>query len=215
MLLDGLSSLEDFDEYLVLAEQCFNESSTSYLTLYNNQENKGVEATENPASNWAKVIERISNEIGEILQLKRTSLIVLNRQSLSRFAENLVLICSHQLETSDTSSKIPFNSPIFWILLHRVIEFEELRSQDLIKREKIAKSQDDGNEESSKDEMGTEEGLPVSILYLIFSHDLLGRRSWCMLKGGVFALYLLEVNYELCFQFLNICIQLLCLYANH
>ena len=193
MLLDGLSNLEDFDEYLIVAEKGLNESTASYLTIYGNHE-KECEATEDPISDWAKVIERISNEINEILQLRRTSLAVLNRHCLARFAENLVLICSHQLETSDTSSKMPFNTTIFWILLHRVIEFEEHR-QDLIKREQDLKENSRTEEGSSTEELD-EEALPCSILFLISSHDLLGKRSWCMLKNGLFVIYLLEVNYQ-------------------
>lgn len=198
MLLDGLTNLEDFDQYLIIAEKCLNESTASYLTLYSNHE-KERETTEDLISDWANVIERICLSIDEILQLKRTSLTVFNRHCLARFAENLVLICSHQLETSDTSSKIPFHSPIFWILLHRVIEFEEHR-QDENKRENASKENRKDEEESSREEL-YEEALPCSILFLISSHDLLGKRSWCMLKNGLFVFYLLEVNYKiLCFS---------------
>jgi hypothetical protein len=193
MLLDGLSHLEDFDQYLIVAEKCLNESTASYLTLSNNHE-KEIDATKDPILDWAKVIERISNDVFEILILRRTSLAVLNRHCLARFAENLVLICSHQLETSDTSSKMPFNSSVFWILLHRVIEFEEHR-QNVIKREKDLKENNKNEEENSKEELD-EESLPCSILFLISSHDLLGKRSWCMLKNGLFVFYLLEVNYQ-------------------
>ena len=174
MLLDGLSNLEDFDEYLIVAEKGLNESTASYLTIYGNHE-KECEATEDPISDWAKVIERISNEINEILQLRRTSLAVLNRHCLARFAENLVLICSHQLETSDTSSKMPFNTTIFWILLHRVIEFEEHR-QDLIKREQDLKENSRTEEGSSTEELDEEANIahPNIIFYVVISAFVLG-----------------------------------------
>jgi hypothetical protein len=133
-----------------------------------------------------------STEIEEIIHFKRTSLSVLNRRALVRFAENLVLICSHQLEAPDTASKMPLGSPIFWVLLHRVIEFEENRIALAKKNERASQSVQ--NAMRSESEEDGDEALPCSILFLISAHDLLGKHSWCMLDNGVFVLYLLEVK---------------------
>jgi len=197
MLLEGLSALEDFDDYLIWSEKSLDESTNQYLEAYNRKnadegtasdQSVGVQA----ASDWSKVIENISTEIEEILHFKRTSLIVLNRRALVRFAENLVLICSHQLEAPDATPKMPLGSPIFWVLLHRVIEFEEHRITLAKKNERVSQNVENAMQDESDE--GGDEALPCSILFLISAHDLLGKHSWCMLGSGVFVLYLLEVK---------------------
>jgi hypothetical protein len=191
MMLEGLTALEDFDDYLIWSEKSLDESTNQYLEAYNRKSNEEAIASDQSvgvqaASDWSKVIEKISTEIEEILHFKRTSLNVLNRRALVRFAENLVLICSHQLEAPDASSKMPLGSPIFWVLLHRVIEFEENRIT-------LAKKNVENALQDESDEVG-DEALPCSILFLISAHDLLGKHSWCMLDNGVFVLYLFEVK---------------------
>lgn len=197
MLLEGLSALEDFDDYLIWSEKALDEATSQHLEAFNRKSVEEGSTADQPvgvlaASDWSKVIEKISNEIEEILRFKRTSLNVLNRRMLVRFAENLVLICSHQLEAPDTSSKMPLSSPIFWVLLHRVIEFEERRIASVKKDESAAQNAQNAMRNESEEE--ADEALPCSILFLISAHDLLGKHSWCMLEGGVFALYLLEVT---------------------
>lgn len=196
MLLEGLSALEDFDDYLVWSEKSLDESTSQYLEAYNRKNVEEGATADQPvgvmaASDWSKVIEKISTEIEEILRFKRTSLSVLSRRALVRFAENLVLICSHQLEAPDASCKMPLSSPIFWVLLHRVIEFEEQRIALVKKEERAAQNVQNAMQNESEEEV--DEALPCSILFLLSAHDLLGKHSWCMLEGGVFALYLLEV----------------------
>lgn len=196
MLLDGLCALEDFNEYLCWSEKSLDESTNQYLAAYNR---KGIEegvTTEHPVASqsiadWSKVIERISNDIEEVIRCKRASLNALNRRALVRFAENLVLICSHQLEAPENTSKMPLYSPIFWVLLHRVIEFEENRLALAKKTEQATKKVDDDEQNEPEEEL--DEALPCSILFLISAHDLLGKHSWCMLQDGVFVLHLLEV----------------------
>lgn len=197
MLLDGLSALEDFNEYLSWSEQSLDESISQYLAAYNRKSTEEGAVADQPSASqliadWSKVIERISNDIEEILRFKRTTLNELSRRALIRLAENLVLVCSHQLEAPETNSKMPLSSPIFWVLLHRVIEFEELRlawaKKNQIAAEKALKSEQEESEEEEPDE-----ALPCSILFLLSAHDLLGKHSWCMLQEGVFVLYLLEV----------------------
>lgn len=197
MLLEGLSALEDFDDYLVWSEKSLDESTSQYLEAYNRKNVEEGATADQPvgvmaASDWSKVIEKISTEIEEILRFKRTSLGVLSRRALVRFAENLVLICSHQLEAPDASCKMPLSSPIFWVLLHRVIEFEEQRIALVKKEERAAQNVQNAMQNESEEEV--DEALPCSILFLLSAHDLLGKHSWCMLEGGVFALYLLEVK---------------------
>lgn len=199
MLLEGLSALEDFDDYLIWGEKSLDESTSQYLEAYNRKSTEEGAASDQPsgvqaASDWSKVIEKISNEIEEILHFKRTSLSVLNRRSLGRLAENLVLLCSHQLEAPDTTSKMPLGSPIFWVLLHRVIEFEENRIALAKKNERVSQNVQNTTQNESEEE--GDEALPCSILFLISAHDLLGKHSWCMLDSGVFVLYLLEVFFS-------------------
>lgn len=196
MLLEGLSALEDFDEYLTWSEQSLNESTNQYLAAYNRKSAEEETASDDSASgltvaDWSKVIERISVEIEETLHFKRTSLSVLSRRALVRFAENLVLICSHQLEAPDATSKMPLCSPIFWVLLHRVIEFEEIRLAFAKKNEFTSRNSHETAEDETEEEL--DEALPCSVLFLVSAHDLLGKHSWCMLQNGVFVLHLLEV----------------------
>ena len=192
MMLEGLSALEDYDEYLVWSEQSLNESTSQYLAAFTNKTAEECSGSDQPpesltSTSWSKVIEHVSSEVEDMLHAKRTSLCILNRPSLVRFAENLVLICSHQLEASDTNSKMPLNSPIFWVLLHRVIEFEESRLASVKKTEM-------SSQDSAEDATEEDQALPCSVLFLISAHDLLGKRSWCMLQDGIFVLHLLEVS---------------------
>jgi len=183
MLLDGLSYLEDFEQFLIWGEQCLDESVSAYLAAYN-RKNADETAPNNDSepltSSWSKVVERISTELEGILRCKRTSLGNLDRRSLMRFAENLVHILSHQLEAPEAQSKIPLNSIVYWILLHRVIEYEENRLSSTKK------------EQEESDDEEDDAPLPCSTLFIISAHDLLGKRSWCM-SGSLFAPYALEV----------------------
>lgn len=204
MLLDGLFAIEDFDEYLKWSEQSLDESTNQYLAAYNRKNVEETVAPDQPSSNqlitdWSKVIERIAIDIEEILRFKRTALNTLCRRALIRLAENLVLICSHQLEATDVASKMPLCFPIFWVLLHRVIEFEENRLAHTKRQEHVGIAQ--GTEHNDSDE-DVDEPLPCSILFLISAHDLLGKHSWCMLHDGIFVLHLLEVmNSKISFCF--------------
>ena len=196
MLLEGLSALEDSDEFLIWSEQSLDESTIQYLAAYNRKSaEEGIPSDDLPTGptivEWSKVIERISLEIEETLHFRRTSLNVLSRRALVRFAENLVLICSHQLEAPDAISKMPLCSPIFWVLLHRVIEFEESRIALVKKNELASRNSHETGEDETDEEL--DDSLPCSVLFLVSAHDLLGKHSWCMLQNGVFVLHLLEV----------------------
>ena len=83
------------------------------------------------------------------------------------------------------------NSPVSWILLHRVIEFEELRQLN----EKASKKfiHEMGNDSDQGDEDDEIDSLQCSVLFLISAHDLLGKRCWCMLNDGLFVIYVIEV----------------------
>ena len=182
MLLEGLSFLEDFEQYIVWAEQGLDESANVYLSACN----EGL--TNCRVEEWSKVIDMILLQVNEILSQKRATFEQLKRHNLARLAENLVLICSHQLEASETGGKMLVNSPVSWILLHRAIEFEESRLSTL----KCSKST--GEEEKETVDATEEEGLPCSILFLLSAHDLLGKRSWCLLQEGMFVTYLFEAS---------------------
>lgn len=189
MLLEGLTYLEDYDQYLVWAERSLDESVNSYLKSYNKKSSE-ENPSDLPIANWAKAVEQIAIQLEETLRGKRSELRSLDRRSLVRLAENLVLVCSHQLEASDSSTKMPLNSCIYWILLHRVIESEENRL-GLLKKEESERKMTDDAEDGEEDE--EPEPLPCSILFLTSAHDLLGKRSWCM-QGGSFVPYALEVE---------------------
>lgn len=202
MLLDGLFALEDFDEYLKWSEQSLDESTNQYFAAYNRKNCEQEVPTEQPSSNqsiadWSKVIERIATDMEEIFRFKRTTLSALGRRALIRLAENLVLICSHQLEATDVGSKMPLRFPTFWVLLHRVIEFEETRLAHAKKQDSISKDVNDTEQDDSDED--ADDPLPCSILFLISAHDLLGKHSWCMLHDGIFVLHLLEVIEPSCF----------------
>lgn len=197
MLLDGLSNLEDYDQYLIWGELSLDESINTYLAAFNRK--AADEAAADPFSaDWARVVERTATELEGILRCKRTSLGILDRRSLMRLTENLVHVLSHQLEAPDTSSKIPLNSTVYWILLHRIMEYEENR-QAVAKREVKAKAVANADADAATEEAQEEEEddadqpLPCSTLFLISAHDLLGKRSWCMHRG-LFVPYVLEVK---------------------
>ena len=175
------------------------ESVTCYLAAYNQEKSSEESASDTPTASWAKVVERISIEMEDVLRGRRTELSALERRSLVRLAENLVRVCSHQLEAPDGAIRIPLNSTVYWVLLHRVIEFEESRLA-LIKKEEFqsravanAEKGEDPAEDDEDDDDDDDEPLPCSILFLMSSHDLLGKRSWCM-QGGTFVPYALEVR---------------------
>lgn len=196
MLLESLSSLDDYDEFIIWSERCLNESISEYLCYFTKKANE-IECDESTTdkqrlTDWAGVIEKVSTDLEEVLRTKRSSLDLLNHNALVRLAENLVLICSHQLE-SDSSNKLPLNSTIYWIILHRMIEKEELRLNTLKVSTDIKVDVIHNVDENSED--GNDGGLACSTLFLISAHDLLGKRSWCMNQNGIFVLYLLEVNY--------------------
>jgi len=81
---------------------------------------------------WAPLVQLILCEMDAALETKRTSLQQLllpppagAAAALARLAENLVLVCAHQLEAAGAAP--PLHTTAAWILLHRVIEFQESR----------------------------------------------------------------------------------------
>lgn len=202
MLLESLRFLEEYDEVIVWSERCLNESISEYLQCFTTKPSEG-ESTEitvdkQQLADCSAIIARVATELDEVLRTKRSSLEALDHNALVRLAENLVLICSHQLE-SDSSNKLPLNSPIFWVLLHRMIEREEMRS---ISQKTSSSKEGEGVTAEENPEDDAEGGLPCSTMFLISAHDLLGKRSWCMNQNGIFALYLLEVKL-VCFCYRN------------
>lgn len=125
MLLEGLTFLETVDEYLIWAEQFLDEAATVYLSAVNEKSEKSERIVIDHLDLWSKLIRDILTQMNDSLSHRRASLGVLKRKHLARLAENLVLICSHQLETSELKAFL--DSTVPWILLHRTIEFEEKR----------------------------------------------------------------------------------------
>jgi len=140
MLLEGLIFLETVDEYIIWAEQFLDEGATIYLSSLN-EKSEGIVIDH--LNLWSKLVKDILTQINDILSHKRASLGVLKRKHLSRFAENLVLICSQQLETSELKAFL--DSTVPWILLHRTIEFEEKR-QIAVKESKMEAQVEEGQD---------------------------------------------------------------------
>ena len=195
MLLEGLSFLEDLDQYLLWAEQCLDEAATVYLSSLNDK-SEGIVVDH--LELWLKLLGDMLRQMNNSLYYKRATLNVLSRRHLARLAENLVLICSRQLESCDSSGKILLDSTLPWILLHRTIEFEEKRLS-AVRESKLSEECNDSKESDQADVLDVsakeseDEGLPCSVLFLLSAHDLLGKRSWCMLQEGMFAIYIFEV----------------------
>ena len=197
MLVEGLSHLEDYDQFVIWAEQCVNEAITQYLAAFNRKTEEGGNPSADDAflASWSKIAELILSEMEEIFRFKRSNLQVLSHAAMIRLAENLVLVCAHQLEVAETNaSKMPLNSPVPWVLLHRAIETEEVRQSHSKKTKTKAVDEEEVEEVEDEEEEEEEDSLPCSILFLISSHELLGKRSWCMHKDGIFTIYLLEVS---------------------
>ena len=140
MLLEGLIFLESVDQYVIWAEQFLDEAATIYLSAVN-EKSEGVVIDH--LDLWLKLIKDILIQINHNLIHKRASLGVLKRKHLARLAENLVLICSHQLETSELKSFL--DSTVPWILLHRTIQFEEKR-QAAVKESNIEAQVEEGQD---------------------------------------------------------------------
>lgn len=194
MLLEGLLYRADFDQYVVWSEMCLNESIMQYLAAYNQRSDPAIN-NDALLSSWLKIVELILCELDDVLRHKRATLAVLSRHCVARLAEDLVLLCAHQLEVPEIDFKITLHLPVPWVLLHRIIEMEELRQSEMKSRKNdspVDPAPTDHLENEEEDE--EEDGLPCSTLFLLSAHDLLGKRSWCMLKDGFFVIYLLEVG---------------------
>ena len=102
MFIDGLSHLEDFNEYLLWGEQSLDESLNQYLAAFQRKPEESVKCNV-AVSAWAEIIHKIIIDIYEAIRLRRASLETLTRPCLARLAENLVRFCAHQLGKSEAN----------------------------------------------------------------------------------------------------------------
>ncbi|KAE8739977.1 hypothetical protein FOCC_FOCC014493 [Frankliniella occidentalis] len=167
MLLDSLWQLQRYSDCFYWTEACLHEAFNRYL---GSSDSENSSQDHDDQQMWATTVERLLAGLNGCLKV--SDLAILNKlpkTCLTRLIQTLTSILCQQLEQNDCSVEMAIECTTPWVILHRVIFFEE---QELPLRKDV---------------------IPSHMGVLFTAHEYMGKKSLCWLNEGILLHLILDV----------------------
>ncbi|XP_040011271.1 calcineurin-binding protein cabin-1 isoform X2 [Xiphias gladius] len=177
LLQNSLLRLQDYQQCLECCELALNEA----LQQFNSASNSSPPSKEE----WVSTIGTLLDGI-EVCFTKDSELLsnVPHFSSMARLANNLIQLIDLSMAISDDPKEPYFFSVLPWIILYRIIKYEEA-AFDCILRQHISLGDDEDDSDTPM--------LPSSLMLLNTAHEYLGRRSLCCNSDGALLKFYVQV----------------------
>ncbi|OWF49710.1 Calcineurin-binding protein cabin-1 [Mizuhopecten yessoensis] len=174
LLQDSLYKMEAHKKGMVWGEVSFNEA-VQYYKRASTSEQKDA---------WSATLTQICENLIRVLDKKDDVLKDVPSINLVRLARNLINIIDTTMAAPDIAVEMPIGTVLPWILLYKLIKFEE---------NKIRSMQVSTPEAGQTDLL---DGMPSYLMLLNIAHEYLARHSWCTKSNGSLLLFYLDVAQE-------------------
>ncbi|XP_069132021.1 uncharacterized protein [Argopecten irradians] len=175
LLQDSLFKMDAHKKGMVWGEVSFNEAVQCYRKAAN-MEQKAA---------WSDTLSQICQNLIRILDKKDCVLKEVPNTNLVRLSRNLISIIDITMAAPDSAVEMPIGTVLPWILLYKLIKFEE----DKIRSMQLSTPADSGQADLL-------DGMPSYLMLLNIAHEYLARHSWCTRSNGSLLLFYLEVAQE-------------------
>ncbi|XP_053326414.1 calcineurin-binding protein cabin-1 isoform X2 [Spea bombifrons] len=172
LLQDSLLKLSDFKQCFEGSEVALNEAIQQITTSSTAKEEWVTTATQLLVG----IDLCLSSDSSALQELALTPRLI-------RLCNNLIQVIDCSMAVQEDSKEPSVSSVLPWIILHRVIKYEEETFISLHKQHRHT-----DNKEDSDSQM-----LPSSLMLLNAAHEYLGRRSWCCNSDGALLKFLVRV----------------------
>ncbi|KAJ1527313.1 hypothetical protein ONE63_008831 [Megalurothrips usitatus] len=167
MLLDSLWKLQRYNDCFYWTEACLHEAFNRYLNSIES-DNTSQEHEDNQM--WATTVERLLAGLNGCLKVAELSLLEkVPKACITRLVQTLISILCQQLEQSDSSVEMAIECTTPWVILHRVIYFEE---------QQLPVCQD---------------AIPAYMGVLFTAHEYMAKKARCCLNEGILLNLILDV----------------------
>ncbi|KAM8960713.1 calcineurin-binding protein cabin-1 [Pelodytes ibericus] len=165
LLQDSLLKLSDYKQCFECSEVALNEAIQQMLNL----------TLATAKDEWVATASQLLVGINLCLSsdsstLKEPSL----TPRLIRLSNNLIQVIDYSMAIQEESKEPSVSSVLPWIILHRVIQYEEETFRSMRQQHFHTDSKEDFESPM----------LPSSLMLLNAAHEYLGRRSWCCNSDG-------------------------------
>ncbi|XP_034242546.1 calcineurin-binding protein cabin-1-like [Thrips palmi] len=167
MLLDSLWQLKKYPDCFYWGEACLHEAFNRYL---NSTDSDNASQDQEDHQMWATAVERLLAGLNDCLKMAGLKLMEkLPKNCLTRLVQTLTTILCHQLEQSDCSVGMAIECTTPWVILHRIVFFEE--QQHPIEQD----------------------CAPSHIEVLFEAHEYMAKKGRCCLNEGILLNLILDV----------------------
>ncbi|XP_068559024.1 calcineurin-binding protein cabin-1 isoform X3 [Cebidichthys violaceus] len=177
LLQNALLKLQDYQQCFECSELALNEA----LQQLNSAPNNSPPSKEEWVSTIGKLLDGT-----EICFIKNSELLsnVPHFSSMARLANNLIQLIDLSMNISDDPKEPYFFSVLPWIILYRIIKYEEAAFNCML-RQHISVRDDEDDSDTPM--------LPSSLMLLNTAHEYLGRRSLCCNSDGALLKFYVQV----------------------
>ncbi|XP_060070254.1 uncharacterized protein LOC132550231 [Ylistrum balloti] len=174
LLQDSLYKMDAHKKGMVWGEVSFNEAVQCYRKATTSEQKDA----------WSTTLTQICQNLIRVLDKKEDVLKDVPKVNLTRLSRNLISIIDITMAAPDSAVEMPIGTVLPWILLYKLIKFEE---------DKIRSMQVSTPETRQADLF---DGMPSYLMLLNIAHEYLARHSWCTKSNGSLLLFYLDVAQE-------------------
>lgn len=167
MLLDSLWQLKKYPDCFYWGEACLHEAFNRYL---NSTDIDNAAQDQDDHQMWATAVERLLAGLNECLKTAGLKLMEkLPKNCLTRLVQTLTTILCQQLEQTDCSVEMAIECTTPWVILHRIVFFEE--QQHPLESDCV----------------------PSHMSILFTAHEYMAKKGRCCLNEGILLNLILDV----------------------